>query len=826
MDQKLVAEMLTGDSDEIEELKANLHILEGFIQLARDLDELPEISKRFYEDSRSLYQATSTNRSIADLETMLAKFFGPPVKPAGKPLPRKLRKNSSVKYLGGIENDQSLFLIPLKTGEFYGALWPWRRNKAKTEVHMGYCSDWMVDDQYLQLEKLVKRSLSRSAFQKIDAGAGGQIRGVGLPSFLQMAEMEQSSFCLIVSSAQHSGKLHIAEGVLIDAETVNHSGREAAYHIIAWDNVTIQIAPADPSKTDEIKQPLMHVLMESLKIKDEITTSFEAPPVPPPREARPDGMPPPKRLVRLDRAAGPKFQGRRFGLLRLMAIALGTLVVAGSLMVLTLYLLNVRAESGQFDLLNTRVEKTESLEEKIQLLKQYLLTNPDSPHSSDINSRIEKAAKTIEDRDFDKTLLSVSSLPVDENYERKAIGLYGDFLEKHPDSHYEKRINTAIGDIKSMLDKYYYEELKRAARMDFSRRLQSYKEYLKRFPQGSYHQDVLVLINEMGRQHLNYLKTEDAQCDKFKRWEPCIERYENFITEFTGTAMADEASIAIATMRDKQDLVDLRATRDEAGNDFAKAAKAYQSYIDAHPNCTQRSVIEAELAELKQRIDDQRQWEAVRSYAMNSANGLFERIQQVDRYLNIHHAGPYAGDAQDLMHRLETERKSALQQSKRDVQRQEELARQQREKERMARQQIAIEQARAAVAAQLSRQTRYRVDGDDTFTDLSSGKTWTLLDSFQELGGCIDYEAAQQYVKGLRAGGFSDWRLPNANELGAILKNPPYYPASGAGWYWSSERYAKGYHFVVDVVTAKPETVFRREKRDTDECGVVRAIRP
>ncbi|MDA8137382.1 MAG: hypothetical protein M0036_01910, partial [Desulfobacteraceae bacterium] len=164
MNERLMAEALTGDSDEIEELKANLNILEGFIQLARELDALPEISKRFYEESRSLYQATCTNRSITDLEVLLTKFFGPPVKPAGKPLPRKFRKNPSVKYLGGIETDQSLFLIPLKTGEFYGALWPWRRNKAKIEIHMGYASDWMVDEHYQQLERLVKRSLSHSAF--------------------------------------------------------------------------------------------------------------------------------------------------------------------------------------------------------------------------------------------------------------------------------------------------------------------------------------------------------------------------------------------------------------------------------------------------------------------------------------------------------------------------------------------------------------------------------------------------------------------------------------------------------------------------------------
>ena len=64
MDQQLVAEVLTSDSDEIVDLKANLDLLYGFIDLIRKIDTLPDISKRFYEESRSLYQTTAVNRNI------------------------------------------------------------------------------------------------------------------------------------------------------------------------------------------------------------------------------------------------------------------------------------------------------------------------------------------------------------------------------------------------------------------------------------------------------------------------------------------------------------------------------------------------------------------------------------------------------------------------------------------------------------------------------------------------------------------------------------------------------------------------------------------
>lgn len=568
MDERLVAEILTGDSDEIAEIKANLDILEGFINLARELDEMSEVTKRFYEDSRSLYQATSSKRTISDLETILTKYFGPPVKPAGKPLPRKLRKNSSVKYLGGIEKEQSLFLLSLKSGEFYGALWPWRRNKSKIEIHMGYCSDWMVDDHYMQLETLIKRSLSQTAFQQIDTGVGGQIHGIGLPSFLQMSEMEQSTFTLRITANGREGRLYVNEGQLMAAETEELAGREAAYRIISWDDATIEIAPPDPDKMDEIQQPLMHVLMESLKIKDEVSTTMGEPPEPPPKKPARTGAP--KRLVRLEKAQAPEtpLQKKRFS--AFFAILLGILVVVGSGAVITLYVLGKQVSTENYDSLSRDVAKAEANQEKLELLRNYIVKNPRTPYLSSIHADIARIKKEMADQDFDKATLQISTLPVDENYERKAIEIYSQFLEKHPDSGYELRISKSIADIKNLIDQYYYEELKRAARLDFSRRLKVYEDYLKRFPEGKYQGDVNTLINEMGKQYLDYLSSENAACEKTRRWEPCIKKYQSFAANYEGTPLGEEAAARIAALEDARDLYQLSKQRSALGNDYKK----------------------------------------------------------------------------------------------------------------------------------------------------------------------------------------------------------------------------------------------------------------
>jgi hypothetical protein len=173
-----------------------------------------------------------------------------------------------VKYLGGIRKDQALFLKKLKTGAFYGALWPWKRDTDKIEVLLGFCSSSMSDSDYSQLTTLVQKFLSQKKIETI-SGVGGQIHGISLPSFLQMSEMEEATYTLKVTSANRTGHLYLDGGSLIAAQFEGQSGNEAAYRIISWDNAAIQIEAADPDRVREIHDPLMHVMMESLKIKDE-----------------------------------------------------------------------------------------------------------------------------------------------------------------------------------------------------------------------------------------------------------------------------------------------------------------------------------------------------------------------------------------------------------------------------------------------------------------------------------------------------------------------------------------------------------------------------
>lgn len=828
MDQQLVDRFLISDSDEIADLKANLETLNGFINLVYVIDGLPDNTKRFYEESRSLYQTTVIKRDIADLENLLSKFFGAPVKPAGKPLARKYRKSSVVKYLGGLEKDQSLFVVELKTGQFYGALWPWRRNKAKIEIHMGYCSDWMTDDDYEQLENLVHQCVSDHAFKQMDAGIGGQIHGISLPSFLQMAEMEESSFTLRVTSRNRVGELYLSEGKLMTARFDDLAGSQAAFRIISWENVTIDIEPPDPSKQDEIKQPLMHILMESLKLKDESGLAHETAPLPP--KGRPKPMrslaagKPSKRLVRLERAPTPRVQRKRLSFLTLIVMGVaGFAILAAMVMGYFYYLDNLRS-LDDFQELLAQEEKTDILEKKVELFHTYQKDHPNSPHKTTIKTRIAELEKQIEDRDFDQTMLAVSGLPLDEHYEEKAIQLFSRYLEKYPDTAKREQINKAVAQIKDLLDQYFYEELKRAARLDFNKRLDTYRRYLEKFPEGSYRQDVQVLINEMGEKYLVYLQDEALQCEQKRDWEPCIEHCENFVQAYAGLSLSQKAAGLKKQLEDKRDYFELRKKIEVSGGDFESERQYYISYLESHPDSAQRQEIEKELASLDQKRGVRQNWLAVRAYADNDRIDLFARIQKVDGYLRSNISGPYADEAQSLLRRLEQERLDSLRKSRLQTKIQSQRAEQQRLREEQTRRQQRVRQLQADLEVRLKDSSRYRSNGDGTFKDIATGLTWCILDSYQELGGCVTYAAASKYIQELHHGGYAAWRLPSAGELASLYKQPPYFPHSGARWYWSGETAVKGYHTVADVVSSEHESVFQRQQRDLSECGHARAV--
>lgn len=109
---------------------------------------------------------------------------------------------------------------------------------------------------------------------------------------------------------------------------------------------------------------------------------------------------------------------------------------------------------------------------------------------------------------------------------------------------------------------------------------------------------------------------------------------------------------------------------------------------------------------------------------------------------------------------------------------------------------------------------RYKENKNGTVTDRLSGLTWTR--NADKANGVVDWEQAVSGATACADGGFTDWRLPNRNELESLVDLGRYHPALPEGhpftgvqssYYWTSttpannDDHAWVIHFYIGMMT-------------------------
>ena len=113
--------------------------------------------------------------------------------------------------------------------------------------------------------------LTKNIMDAVDGEVEGSIHSISLPSFLQLIEMENKTCTLTITpdNGSQSGKLYFVEGELFGAEVGDLENEEAAYRIIGWEKASILIHRTCRITEQKIAQPLMKILMEGQRLKDE-----------------------------------------------------------------------------------------------------------------------------------------------------------------------------------------------------------------------------------------------------------------------------------------------------------------------------------------------------------------------------------------------------------------------------------------------------------------------------------------------------------------------------------------------------------------------------
>lgn len=107
---------------------------------------------------------------------------------------------------------------------------------------------------------------------------GGILQTIPLEMFIQLIEMEQKTCTIRVveKSSGERGVLFFRNGDLVEARIGAQHGRQAAYKIFSWDQVTLSIQDDCAIKEKRIVGDLQAILFDAMRLKDEADESEEA----------------------------------------------------------------------------------------------------------------------------------------------------------------------------------------------------------------------------------------------------------------------------------------------------------------------------------------------------------------------------------------------------------------------------------------------------------------------------------------------------------------------------------------------------------------------
>ncbi|HID02977.1 MAG TPA: response regulator [Desulfobacterales bacterium] len=105
--------------------------------------------------------------------------------------------------------------------------------------------------------------------QGLKGPSKGFITGVSLSSFLQLIEIDKKTCTLTIHAGSKKGTMYFRDGVLLDAISPELQGSEAAYFIVSWKNVEIEIENSCSIEEKNIAETLGFILLEGSRRKDE-----------------------------------------------------------------------------------------------------------------------------------------------------------------------------------------------------------------------------------------------------------------------------------------------------------------------------------------------------------------------------------------------------------------------------------------------------------------------------------------------------------------------------------------------------------------------------
>ena len=794
-----------------------------------------------------------------------------------------LKHEKIVQFYNVVEKEDDVFLVMEyvdgetldKHLENYGAL--------PEDQALPICKDVLEALNFAHSNGVVHRDIRPSnIFITKEGNAKIMDFGIGLmPDGTRLGETGQISL-----SARYVSPEQITGSAMIDRRSDVYSMGIVTYEMLMGrapfigetnSEIYEKHLKATPKKIESISEDLNAIIMKALS-KDpakrfqgcaEFLNRIKAYETGEPKvaEAEEAGLPAGQALAArkaLEVKEAPKGFLDKIPHLKIVVAAIAALLIIGMGLFLTMRYIQGNRTEREYRGVMARVQSEKGLEKKQIILLSYIKAHRGSEYAAQAMREMKKISARIEERDFDQTMARAHKWRMDKEYE-KARSAYVRFLKLYPSGAYAAEIRKNLTEVEDLMDDRDYKALYAIAESDLGARVDACKSYLANHPKGKYRDRVGPLLAQLSDAYFKQVKDELNLCEKREDWKTCVRLSEDFVRRYKGDARGKEIGALLEDFRKKLkwkgELDSLIARAEAKGRDYSAAKQVYLEYLKTGPPPYLKGKIQNEIARLERR----RQWQSLLAFVADKNIDRARKIERLKAYLEAHPGGAYKGKAESLLRDLEKKEQAALASA--------EVRRREREKrewqnlsamaanseinvfERIKTLEDYIEQGppdRYLLAAKAKlkvlreegeRWTRLKniekqlkaqlkagasvfVDNaDGTVLDKRTGLTWCLLDSFDELNRCLNFNGAVKYVNNLNTGGHKDWRLPTARELALIYKSKPFFPCSGQRWYWTSEMLGKGMTAKVYIVNSKRDGIFKMDNTSVRNCGTVRAVR-
>lgn len=446
---------------------------------------------------------------------------------------------------------------------------------------------------------------------------GGKIQGVSLDSFIQIVQMDQISCTLKVTSTMGFGFLYFVQGELFSATTGDIHNAEAACRIISWEDAVIEIEKTCDKTTNEINQPLMNILMEGMRLRDEAQAAPEykarieaPPPEAPSAETPPETDRTPDTETESNSAPAPETEGgaapqNTFRKWIFVTLAPVIILAAGA----AYYVLQARQARQTYENTVAKAQNQIAVEKRIGILNAYIAEHGASQFSEDAARRIEKIQSQMASRDY-SAAENQADLLIEKGELEEAMAVFIQYEKKHPKTLHPRQLVQRKKELVYRIDKRAFERLVSASEGIGPRRMDLYLEFQKKYPDSQFLKQVKEMISEMSNEY--YIFTENRILENENRgdWEKCLDLSQQYIDIFPDVehTVVLKKYQRLCTEEIKAAKAYRALVKQSAayGTDYDAAIKVFSDYLRAYPGTRAKDKISNDIKKLEALSEKQR----------------------------------------------------------------------------------------------------------------------------------------------------------------------------------------------------------------------------